>query len=194
MTQLHPRKRPRQRRSEVTVEAILEATARILEERGLDSLTTNAVAELAGVSVGSLYQFFPNKTSLLAELIRRQRSELCERVTAVASQSVDDLELGITELIGIAVAFQLDRPKLARALDYIEPTLPLDAETASFNDRLVGAVAQVLKRFDVPNPDRAATDLIAIAKGIVDVAGLKYETDRDGLTARVAKAAMGYLR
>ena len=53
-----PRKRPRQARSKDTVEAILAATARVLVKQGFDGLTTNAVAEGAGVSIGSLYQYF----------------------------------------------------------------------------------------------------------------------------------------
>ncbi|MBR8500820.1 TetR/AcrR family transcriptional regulator, partial [Burkholderia cenocepacia] len=56
---LSPRKAPRQRRSVATVDAIVEAAARILERDGFDGYTTNAVAALAGVSIGSLYQYFP---------------------------------------------------------------------------------------------------------------------------------------
>ena len=56
-----PRKRPRQERAKATVETILEASARILVKRGFDGFTTNEVATAAGVSIGSLYQYFPNK-------------------------------------------------------------------------------------------------------------------------------------
>lgn len=63
------RKLPKQARSKASVEAMLEATTRILLEGGVDILTTNRVAELAGVSIGSLYQYFPNKASLIAALI-----------------------------------------------------------------------------------------------------------------------------
>ncbi len=76
-----PRKRPRQARSFATFEAILEAAARILESLGFAGFNTNAVAELAGVSIGSLYQYFPSKEALIVELflIRRQRAELSDR-------------------------------------------------------------------------------------------------------------------
>lgn len=63
-----PRKRPRQKRSQQTVAAILEATARILVDDGFDKLNTNRVAEVAGVSIGSLYQYFPNKQALVLAL------------------------------------------------------------------------------------------------------------------------------
>jgi AcrR family transcriptional regulator len=71
-----PRKRPRQDRSRVTVDLILEATARVLLKHGFDGLTTNAVAEAAGVSIGSLYQYFPNKEALVAALIERHIEEM----------------------------------------------------------------------------------------------------------------------
>jgi AcrR family transcriptional regulator len=66
-----PRKRPRQRRSRATVEAILEAAARLLDRVGYAGITTNAIAQRAGISVGSLYQYFPNKQAICSELIRR---------------------------------------------------------------------------------------------------------------------------
>lgn len=66
-----PRKRPSQARSAATVAAMLEAAARIIEARGWAALTTNHVAELSGASIGSLYQSFPSKEALLAELVRR---------------------------------------------------------------------------------------------------------------------------
>lgn len=64
-----PRKQPRQGRAKVTVDAILEATERVLAERGLEATSTTEVAEIAGVSVGTLYQYFPNKQSLVAAVI-----------------------------------------------------------------------------------------------------------------------------
>ena len=58
--------------------AILEAAARILETGGATGLNTNAIAQRAGVSVGSLYQYFPNKEAILAELIREKRGQLLD--------------------------------------------------------------------------------------------------------------------
>ena len=67
----HPRKQPKQDRSKNTVEALIEATARLIESEGLAALSTNRVAEVAGVSVGSLYQYFPNKEALIEEVRAR---------------------------------------------------------------------------------------------------------------------------
>lgn len=65
------RKEPRQARARTTVEAILEAAARILDRQGWARFTTNAVADAAGVSIGSLYQYFPNKLALAEAILRR---------------------------------------------------------------------------------------------------------------------------
>jgi AcrR family transcriptional regulator len=64
-----PRKQPTQERSKQTVAAILEATFRVLDEVGGDGLTTTRVAEIAGVSVGTLYQYFPNRDALINALL-----------------------------------------------------------------------------------------------------------------------------
>jgi AcrR family transcriptional regulator len=66
-----PRKKPRQERSQATVEAILDATARVLCTTGYDRASTNRIALAAGVSVGSLYQYFPSKEALVAALAAR---------------------------------------------------------------------------------------------------------------------------
>nr|WP_174507108.1 TetR/AcrR family transcriptional regulator [Acinetobacter sp. Marseille-Q1620] len=66
-----PRKLPIQGRAKTTVEAILQSTAHILVQKGYEGLTTNLVAEIAGVSIGSLYQYFPNKEALIAALHSR---------------------------------------------------------------------------------------------------------------------------
>jgi AcrR family transcriptional regulator len=70
------RKEPRQARSRATVETILQAGARILSDEGWAGFTTNKVADLAGVSIGSLYQYFPDKLSLV-DAIRRRHLDDC---------------------------------------------------------------------------------------------------------------------
>lgn len=68
--ELAPRKLPTQARAQRTYRAIVEAGARILERHGYEALTTNHVAELAGVGIASLYEYFPNKHALTAEIVR----------------------------------------------------------------------------------------------------------------------------
>jgi AcrR family transcriptional regulator len=69
---LKPRKIPQQSRAEQTVATILEAAARVLETKGMEGMNTNLVAQRAGVGVGSLYQYFPNKDALIVALSKRE--------------------------------------------------------------------------------------------------------------------------
>jgi AcrR family transcriptional regulator len=76
--QLRPRKAPAQSRSTQMVEDLLDATARVLVRDGWDRASTNRIAKAAGVSVGSLYQYFPNKEALVLALARRHAQEMVE--------------------------------------------------------------------------------------------------------------------
>ena len=70
------RKTPQQERSRVTVEVILEAAGQLLVQQGYAAASTNAIARRAGVSIGSLYQYFPNKESIFLELMQRHHEEM----------------------------------------------------------------------------------------------------------------------
>ena len=72
MDKIEVRKKPKQQRSKFMVDSILEASARLLKELSYDKFTTNKVTDIAGISVGSLYQYFPNKESILFELEKKK--------------------------------------------------------------------------------------------------------------------------
>ena len=78
--QFEPRKTPQQARSTASVEAILEATVQVLLQEGKLKLTTTRVAQRAGVSVGTLYQYFPNKASLLQALLKEHLDQVADAV------------------------------------------------------------------------------------------------------------------
>src|ERR1700735_4023641 len=97
---LEPRKSPVQARSAASVNAILEATIQVLLQVGKERLTTTRVAARAGVSVGALYQYFPNKSALLQAVLRRHLSEVAEAVeTVCGEQKGRSLEQMATALI-----------------------------------------------------------------------------------------------
>jgi AcrR family transcriptional regulator len=117
-TTLAPRKRPSQSRSALTVDAILDATARILVERGYAATSTNAVAERAGVSVGSLYQYFPNKDALIAALHTRHIERMKTVIETALARAMDvSLEDALTGLIESAVEAHRIEADLHRVLD-----------------------------------------------------------------------------
>jgi AcrR family transcriptional regulator len=112
-----PRKSPVQTRSEQTVEAILAAATRVLIKSGAAGFTTNKVAERAGVSIGSLYQYFPNKESILGELARRHLEDLERGINDITGQAPDaPLAEVVRALIEDNVRAHLIDPRLHGAL------------------------------------------------------------------------------
>lgn len=123
--EIAPRKTPRQSRALVTVEAILEAATHILVESGYSRLNTNEVARRAGVSVGSLYQYFPNKQSLLAELHYRHATQSSAPIFAALSNSQGKpLRTVLREIILANVASHATDPKLHQVISEEAPKLP----------------------------------------------------------------------
>lgn len=95
------RRQPKQRRALETVNAVTEAAVRVLKREGFDALTTNRIAEVAGVSIGSVYQYFPDKNAIFAAL-HRQHIEQIDRLVAAkliqyAESSLDDLMRAMLE-------------------------------------------------------------------------------------------------
>src|SRR5215467_12812463 len=111
--QTNPRKSACQERSRLTVDAILEATTRVLIKEGYDRASTNKIAAVAGVSIGSLYQYFPSKEAVVAAVIERHTQELSQVVlNALLKVSARPVEIGVRELIAAAIDAHRVDPKL----------------------------------------------------------------------------------
>src|SRR5882757_10109949 len=114
---LKPRKRPVQARSEATVSAIFEASIQVLLTVGYRKMTTTRVAERAGVSVGTLYQYFPNRKALIAAVIERYLDDIAAAVERdcrlLAGRSRDDISRGLVEAI---IAAKCRRIEISRAM------------------------------------------------------------------------------
>ncbi|MBK9030189.1 MAG: TetR family transcriptional regulator [Myxococcales bacterium] len=111
------RKQPQQARSKAMVDAIVDAAARVLRKHGYDDTTTNRVAEVAGVSVGSLYQYFPNKQALVHALIERHDAQMwavfTDHLTAAIARPFAE---AIPAIIDALFAAHLVDPALHRVL------------------------------------------------------------------------------
>lgn len=188
------RKRPRQARSVATFEAILEAAARILESLGFAGFNTNAVAERAGVSIGSLYQYFPSKDALIVELIRRERAKLSNHIIeAIQQHDAADLKDKLKLIIHAAVQHQLSSPKLARTLEFASELIGKDTEESELQHELETIISDLFIHSGISHAQTTAQDIIALSKGMINAAGIAGESDLNHLQQRVEKAVFGYL-
>jgi AcrR family transcriptional regulator len=112
-----PRKKPQQERSRATIDAILTATTRILVRDGFDHASTNRIAEAAGVSIGSLYQYFPSKEALVAALVERHIEEMTREIV-VAMDEVAALPLagGVRAVVDLMLRAHAVDPLLHKVL------------------------------------------------------------------------------
>jgi AcrR family transcriptional regulator len=129
-----PRKAASQERSRATVDALIEATARLLVREGFDKASTNRIAQEAGVSVGSLYQYYPSKEALVAAVIDRHNQELMEVVrTALAEVAALPVEKAVRKLVAVAIDAHRIAPKLHRVLAEQIPRTGRLEKVATFN-------------------------------------------------------------
>lgn len=155
-----PRRRPRQSRSRETVDVVLEAAAQMFAREGLKT-TTNRIAGRAGVSIGSVYQYFPNKQALLYALAERHVRQAREHLGEVFAE-LRGRQLPFDETMRVildeVVALHRDRPGLHRLMHRLAPRHPAElAAVQDFEDRIIGEVAYHLQRCDRGGDDPVAT-------------------------------------
>jgi len=129
---LEPRKSPVQARSTASVEAILKATIQVLLKIGKERLTTTRVAARAGVSVGTLYQYFPNKNALLRAALQRHMDEIGSALETICrEQTGSSLEKMAMALVTSFLEAKMKDAK-APALSYIRLAQTLMAQESVF--------------------------------------------------------------
>jgi AcrR family transcriptional regulator len=120
------RRQPKQRRAQETVEVVLQGAVRVLGREGVDAVTTNRIAEAAGVSIGSLYQYFPDKHAIFEALHRqhtqRVRQVIARTLDAHASSSLEMLVLALMD--GLIDEHSADPPELHQLLAQKPPAGP----------------------------------------------------------------------
>lgn len=175
-TRLKPRKTPVQARATETRERILEAAARVFSENGYAAGTTNRIAAAASMSVGSLYQYFPNKDSILVELVRRHidegtarmREELARATAGGGSVRITDL---IGGLVDAMIANHAGDPGLHQVLFEEAPRPPeLLAELHDLEESIVALAAGLIAAdpaVDVADPEVAARLVVATVESLV---------------------------
>jgi len=132
-----PRRKPKQARAHETVDVVFEAAARVLRDQGYARATTNRIAEAAGVSVGTVYEYFAGKDAIFEELIRRELAGLVRSFEDAGLGEGDDLETTIRRLIDAGMAAMGHGPELFRGLESVPG--------AKFRRRLAGAREVVIE-------------------------------------------------
>lgn len=129
------------------MKALLEATAYVLRREGWERATTNRIAERAGVNIGSLYQYFPNRESLVAAVIDRLADRYLVRMEEVAVRAREaPLAEGLALLIGEHLAITLKDPPLQRAIIVEIPRVERLDLAVRTKQRLAGMLRDLLVR------------------------------------------------
>jgi len=178
-TRTTPRKRPRQARSKATVDTILDATTRVLVKQGFDGLSTNAVASSAGVSIGSLYQYFPNKEALVLALIERHMEEMNSSILAELTRVAKlPLAEAVRCVVDLTIRAHAIDPDLHRVLTEQVPRIGKLARLREVDEichRMVaGLLAARRDEIAIRDPDLSAFILVSTIESVVHRAALLY--------------------
>lgn len=165
---LQPRKSPRQARSAVTIEAIHTATIQILLADGVGRLSTTRVAERAGVSVGTMYQYYPHKQALLFAIVERQLDNITSAMmAAIARLEGSDLTRVADELSAAWIDVKVADNVVSRAIYAIAAEFDLSEVIGAATDQLRRAVAGLL----AATPDARFDDVETVAFMVMALLG-----------------------
>jgi AcrR family transcriptional regulator len=190
------RRKPVQQRSAKRVEQMLEACAALIDEFGYDGVTTTLIAERAGVAVGSLYQFFPDKRAVVQALTQRN----LDHFMAEIGQRLDEVQLehwwdGADLVFDCYVRMFREVPGFSRIRfgDVVDIRLIADEGANSvIADGLAGLISE---KFDVPIEELRLPVAVAIeiADGILDLAFRRKLFEEDAAIAEAKKVVRAYL-
>jgi AcrR family transcriptional regulator len=193
------RKAPRQQRSRVTVDVIVEAATRVLARRGWARFTTNEIAAVAGVSVGSLYQYFPNKLAI-AEAIRQRH--LDEVLVALSGAGDDNEAIALDQRVarfadGVIAAHSVDEALHRVLLDEV----PLVARSsyaefeAEYQRRYRALIAASANTSGGAGDDETAARVLSSAvEGVVHAAAHRGDLGLPALRSELVRLMLAYLR
>lgn len=199
-TRFDPRKRPVQERSRRTVERILDAAARVFAAQGYASGTTDRIAAAAALSVGSLYQYFPNKDSILAALLERHVDEATSMLGRLeAAAAGQPLATVVGAFVAAMVELHMIEPRLHAVL-FEESPRPAHLQNRLWAIR-AGLAARLAARLrgdpsvTVPDPDLAALLVVDTVEGLTHGYVLHGEemADEAAYVGEVTRLVLRYL-
>ncbi|WP_151766635.1 TetR/AcrR family transcriptional regulator [Acinetobacter seifertii] len=145
-TALKPRKSPVQARSTATIEVLHEATIQVLLKEGIVKCNTTRIAERAGVSVGSIYQYYPNRDSLLAAVLQRHLDSVAEKIEELCLKyEKTSIKTLISALVDEIILAKLSNPEESKALYAISGERGGLDLSKRMNDRMLAAISNLLE-------------------------------------------------
>jgi AcrR family transcriptional regulator len=176
--QTNPRKLASQERSRLTVDALLEATARVLLKEGYDRASTNKIAAAAGVSIGSLYQYFPSKEALVAAVIDRHTQQVSQVIrNALVNVAARPIEVAARAFVSVAIDAHRVNPKLHGVLAEQIPRIGRLENVEAINREAYALVRGYLEahrdEIDVADPDLAAFVCVTAVQALTHAAVLR---------------------
>jgi AcrR family transcriptional regulator len=165
------RRRPRQGRAQATFDAVLEAAAELIAQRGYARTTTNTIAERAGISIGSLYQYFPNKTAILVSLLERHIYDvqplIAEGVRLLADPAMP-FEDGLRRLFVRLIDAHRHNPRLQEVLSEEVPHPPsIQRLRHKLEGGYAAQVAEILRQrpdVEAKDPEVAAHIIVVVSE------------------------------
>ena len=188
------RKEPRQARSRATVDAIVQAGARVLGDQGWAGFTTNKVAEVAGVSIGSLYQYFPDKLSLI-EAVRSHHFEDVLRVIRKAMDREKPMRQFAEALVDGMIDAHLEHPALHRVMldevpGHADARAAHDSFRAEYLSRYAAAIAPYRR---IAKRQRIAEVLSSAVEGVIHNAARRGQLKAPELKRELVQLICAYL-
>lgn len=199
LKRLNPRKRPVQRRSEATLSAINEGAIQVLTRSGLSGCTTTRIAERAGVSVGTLYQYYPNRDAVLAMVLKEHLAQVCRDVErdarAIQRRSASEVARQFPQIF---IAAKSARPVLAVRLYGFVQLNGGDTLLGHAASRLHRSIVETLKANDtarIDDPETAASVLLGAYAGNVQayMKSSSLHPDAKALVQHLQAMTEGYL-
>ena len=192
------RKAPRQRRSQSTVESIVEAGARVLAQKGWANFTTNEVARIAGVSIGSLYQYFPNNLAIAEAIRKRHLDEILLMLPDWEEQDEEiSLEQRVDRLIAAVIALHGTNQSLHRVLIEEVPLAPREFYNAfecEYHRRFETLIRATGGTNDAESDRSVAARILAdTLEGIVHAAARRNDLMSPVVRREATRMMMSYL-
>ena len=194
---LKPRKQPVQARSETTVLAIHEASIQVLLSIGYRKLTTTRVAERAGVSVGTLYQYFPNRQALIRAVLERYLMEMSASIQAdcqtLRGRSLDEIARGLVDAM---IAAKWRRLEVSRAMH--EPLVEVGGAelvraSAARGASLVADLLRSCSEIGAVDVEPLAVFLVMACTSMLQAAFIEYAADKETIRMHMRAMVRGYL-